>query len=176
MRHIHVNCYWDAQHKDHIVEMSRVKGDGLFPSTFEFYETIRRHVLGADKYVAPASLAERKPMMPGPPLLRREGKLAAFAVTEDMFLKGIKSIFNLADDHFFEPRLEAVKAICDMAKRDRRLLEIPFCRDNVVRCLNNLLNDDFEDIRQFAVFATAQFALNVPSYRVSKLALFSFST
>ncbi len=167
LREIHINCYWDCQANDHVIEMNRVKGDGLFPSTSEFYEKLRQHVLG-EKYVAPKIMPGRRTMMPGPPPLKRNGVVVSTGVTEEMFLKGIKPIFAMADDHFFEPRLEATKALCDMAKRDQRLLNLEYCQTNVVRVLNSLLNDEFEDIRQFAVMATAMFAA-VPSYKVSSV-------
>lgn len=163
LREIHINCYWDSNIEDHIVEMNRVKGDGLFPSTSEFYEKLRQHVLG-DSYVPPKVQQGRRPMMPGPPPLRLNGVVAS-DVTPEMFLKGINPIIAMAEDQFFEPRLEACKALCDMAKRDPRLLSLPECQEGVIRVLNSLIVDEFAEIREFAIYALSLFA-EVDSYKL----------
>lgn len=162
LREIQINCYWDANLKDHFVEMNRVKGDGLFSPTSRFYETIRQQVLG-DNYIAPV-------IKPGcrPPLTAMPKLPAEFTKIDDeykqRFLKGADHIFAMADGQYFEPRLEAVKALCDLAAKDRLLIEQDACREKVVRSLNALLVDEFPDIVQFAVIATAKFA-EVPSYK-----------
>ncbi len=178
-REIHVNIYWDSNAEDHIIEMNRVRGDGLFPSTGEFYEVVRKYVLG-EKYTAPKVVPTRRPMMPGPPPLKRAATIpgasapsmlpppapVSTGVSKEMFLKGIKPIISMAEDYFFEPRLEAVKALCDIAKRSDELLAIDECRDSIVRVLNGLITDEFDDIRQFAVMACSMFAAK-DTYKVS---------
>lgn len=169
LREIHINCYWDSNIQDHVIEMNRVKGDGLFPSTNEFYEILRQKVLG-EHYTPPKVIPGRRPMMAGPPplLLKRSSGSSGLpilpSVTEEMFLKGIKPIFAMAEDNYFEPRLEAAKALCDMSKRDRKMLLLSSCQQNIINCLNLLLQDEFDDIKQFAVMACSLFAAN-PDYQ-----------
>lgn len=171
-REIHINCYWDDNANDHIIEMNRVRGDGMSPTTNDFYETLRQTVLG-EKYTPPVVVPGRRPMMAGPPpmLLKRAIESGAVpklpAVSEEQFLKGVNPVFSMAEDDFFEPRLSAAKSLCDMAKRDIKLLSLPECQNKVIHAVNALLKDEFEEIRQFAVIACARFAGLSADYKIA---------
>ena len=164
-REIHINVYWDSNANDHIIEINRVKGDGMFPALNSFFDNLRQSIQGSN-YV-PESNSKKPRMvgyrMPGPPPLH--GRIAV-PLSNEMFLRGIQPILSMAADQFYEPRLEAAKSFCDLAQRSEQLLSIPECKEGVVSALNNLLMDEFDDVKQFAVMACSLFA-QLPSYKQS---------
>jgi hypothetical protein len=166
MREIHVNCYWDTNSADHIIEVNRVKGDGISSCVSDIFEAVRKAVLG-ERYIAPKLAPGRRPMMGGLPPLKRLAGAVVTKVEEDKFLKGVKATVSMAESNFFEPRLEAGKALCELAQRDANMLCLPECQSQVVRAINSLLMDEFEDVHQFAVIACSRFAAVSASYKVA---------
>lgn len=99
-----------------------------------------------------------------PPLMMMGGVNPTNLVTEEQFLKGIRPIYSMATDGLFEPRLEASKMLCDLALKEKKFLENKECFELCMKSLEKLLNDDFEDVKQFAVMAFALFA-EIPFYQ-----------
>jgi hypothetical protein len=199
---MYVFCYWDSAAEDHIIEVKRVKGDGLTPMSVDFFSRLRCCVtnqaddglharrgklrgepLPMPVFPSSSSSSAPKPSgfpLPPLPLGRNGGKLGllsapaavccgaapdASLVTEELFLKGIRPILSMATDGLFEPRLEAAKMLCDLATKEKKSwLENQECVDICVKSLEKLLNDEFEDVNQFAVVAFALFA-EIPVYQ-----------
>ncbi len=181
-REIHVNCYWDSNENDHVIEMNRVRGDGLNgPSLNTFYEIIRQHVQGKD-YVAPVAKVTpgmgglRRPMMLGPPPLKRSSPVSVpmtpvaapvqpELTPEQLFMKGVQPILSMSTDSFYEPRLQAAKALCDISQRDVTLLSSDDCKVGILTALESLVKDEFEDVRLFAIMACSMYA-KIVSYQL----------
>ncbi len=162
---IHVNVYYDSNANDHVIEVNRVRGDGMIPIMGTFFQCLRQHVLGLPSQ-PPRVASPMRRAMPCPPALKRGGVSAPIESTNQLFMKGIQPILSMAADQFYEPRLEAAKSFCDLAQRSEQLLSIPECMEGVVHALNNLLMDEFDDVKQFAVMACSLFA-QLPSYKQS---------
>lgn len=182
-----MTCFWDSIANDHVVEVKKYRGDAFFPSLAQFFRDLKSAIVKEDSAsgarevpVASSSSGSRLRggALPMPSLRRAQtapptsstmsspSSSACCMVTEDMFLLGIQPLFNMAQDNFLEPRLEAAKALCDLARKEKKFLELPTCREQCVHAINALLRDDFEDVKQFAVMAFASFC-EIPSYQVS---------
>jgi hypothetical protein len=170
LREIHLNCYWNDNANDHVIEMNRVYGDGFYPITNDVYENVRKSVL-QENYTPPVIVPGRRPIRccPPPMLLKKAIESGAIPkippVTEEQFLKGIMPIFRMASDQFFESRLNASMSLCNMAKRDTKMLTLQECQENVNYALNALIADDFE-IRRFAIYAFSLFS-TIPAYKIN---------
>jgi hypothetical protein len=90
--------------------------------------------------------------------------LSSSKVSAEQFLSGVKPIFAMAVEPFFESRLESAKMLCDLALHpDRSLLQLPDCREQCLSALEKLVIDDFEYVRQHAMCALAVF-VDIPGY------------
>lgn len=48
LRELQVSCYWDSKKEDHLIEVKRVKGDGLSSSTMDFYANLKSIVTNSN--------------------------------------------------------------------------------------------------------------------------------
>ncbi len=210
LRELHVYCYWDSRNEDHILEVKRVRGDGINPaSSVDFFSKLKSEVTNTQEDCSHAKRGKLRgplplplpigglqsnsmtpmpeppklglgggmPRLPLPKLSRGGGGLAPLplpnlcagaapgVVTEEQFLTGVKPLFAMATDQFYEPRLEASKMLCDLATKEKKFLELKECHELCLKSLDALLLDDFDDVKQFAVMAFASFA-ELPLYQV----------
>lgn len=86
------------------------------------------------------------------------------SLSNEQFLAGIQTIFIMAQEHFYEPKLEAAKMLCELAKRSRCYLELEECVTKCVSVLEHLMKDDFDEIRSLAILAFADF-VELPVYQ-----------
>ena len=132
-----MTCYWDSTANDHVVEIKKYRGDGFYPSIAEFFLNLKLHIVQEEttpssgamtaRAASPSANISKGRLRGGAlpmPVLKRANTAPATScnfenscvVTEEMFLKGIQPLFMMAEDNFLEPRLEAAKALCDLAK------------------------------------------------------------
>ena len=157
-RETHINVYWDSVAADHVVEMSKVKGTGFCSPMKTLFDTIRQ---GIQRCVVPpaqtVNIVNTRVCVPH--------MEASVDLVQEQFEKGVKCILSMTRDHFYEPRLESAKSLCDLAQRvDEKLLSVRSVVEGIVSALNSLLRDEFEEIRRFAVTACELFA-KIPDYR-----------
>lgn len=179
MREFHITCFWDSAANDHIVEVKRVRGDGLQPSNItDIFAKLKSKLCKRSE----DSPVVRRGKLRGPlplPNLKLGGSLKnalgvsmaskeSNVLTEEQFLKGVTPIVTMTEDNCFEPRLEAARMLCDLAittktatlhsEEKLQFLSGVKCRELVMKALIKLIQDDFEDVKQFAVVAFEAFS------------------
>lgn len=180
MREFHITCFWDSTTDDHIVEVKRVRGDGLQPSnTTDIFAKLKSKLSKSTE----DSPVVRRGKLRGPlplPSLKSAPSLSqkiSTNLTEEQFLKGVYPIVSMTEDQCFEPRLEAARMLCDLATTTKsnsssnsedkiKYVNGNKCRELVLKALGKLLQDDFEDVKQFAVVAFEAFS-QYESYQVN---------
>mmetsp|Transcript_4438 Transcript_4438/g.4854 ORF Transcript_4438/g.4854 Transcript_4438/m.4854 type:complete len:425 (+) Transcript_4438:157-1431(+) len=196
LRELHVYCYWDSRNEDHILEVKRVRGDGINPaSSVDFFSKLKSEVTNTQEDCSHAKRGKLRGPLPLPMLgstsstsslplprlsLSRSTTSSVFqtmqpvndpnSISEEQFLSGLKPIQSMSSDQFYEPRLEASKMLCDLATKEKKFLELKECHELCLKSLDALLLDDFDDVKQFAVMAFASFA-EFPLYQKSFLEL-----
>mmetsp|Transcript_5254 Transcript_5254/g.8580 ORF Transcript_5254/g.8580 Transcript_5254/m.8580 type:complete len:324 (+) Transcript_5254:268-1239(+) len=84
-------------------------------------------------------------------------------VTERAFLEGVRPAMKMALC-CLENRIQGAKMLCDVSKKEAHYLELPEFHSEVVRVLEALVQDDSDEVRQYAVMAVAAFA-ELASYK-----------
>ncbi len=134
----------------YIVEANRIEGDSK--PFFNFYREFKSLIL---------NVADSKPVNNF-----YFEPLSSSKISPEQFMGGVKPIFNMAAEPFFESRLEAAKMLCDLALHpDRSLLQLPECREQCISALEGLIKDDFEYVRQHSMCALSAF-VDIPGYPV----------
>ena len=131
--------------------MLKSRGEGLNLNFVDLFDLL---LLGFHNRAITSQPPRKRTLSPLP--LR--SSTTPVALSNEQFLAGIQSIFIMAQDHFFEPKLEAAKMLCELAKRSKCYLELPECVEKCVNVLEKLIKDDFDDIRNFAILAFADFS------------------
>jgi hypothetical protein len=146
---IHVHIYTQSPPSlTYIIEANRVEGDSK--PFFNFYREFKALILNTPD-VKPVNNFYFEP-------------LSSSKISPDQFLGGVKPIFIMSAEPFFESRLEAAKMLCDLALHpDRSLLQLPDCREQCLVALEKLVTDDFEYVRQHAMCALSAF-VDIPGY------------
>jgi len=145
---IHVHIYSNSPSPVYIIEANRVEGDSK--PFFNFYREFKSLML---------NVADEKPVNNF-----FFDPLPSCTITKEQFLGGIKPIFIMAKESFYESRLEGVKMLCDLAAHpEKPLLQLPECREKVLECLETLVTDNFDHVRQHTMCAFALF-VEVPGY------------
>lgn len=116
-REMHIHCFWDNTRKSHLVEVKRVHGDGLFPQ-FTDLTTVLRQGLLPPPPVPHTDTQKLRPVPCMPPsLLSKSQKInkecSSAPVTESAFRETLHTLHDMAQNAYYEPRLEAVKMLCD---------------------------------------------------------------
>jgi len=162
VRELNVNVYWDDKMKDHLVEVRRVYGDGVF-------------IFGADIFAELVSGITREPLreMSSGKLRRMdftvpEDMLMELQLTLEQFIEGLRPVLTMANDQYYETRIEAVKMLCELPGsngngRDDQFLLDETVVNEITPVLQKLLKDPFEDIQEFAVVAVELFSA-MPAY------------
>jgi len=149
---IHVNIYSQSENPTvYIIEANRVEGDAK--PFFNFYREFKALILNKSDDSKPQANFFFQP-------------LPSNKVTAEQFLSGVQPIFNMADEPFFESRLEAAKMLCDLALHpERSLLQLPECRSGCLRSLEKLVAEDeqFDYVKQHAMCAFSSL-VEVPGY------------
>jgi len=91
--------------------------------------------------------------------------LSTNTISDIQFLEGIRTIFNMAKNALYETRYEAVKMLCDLSQHSHQdHLMLPSCVQECVSCLESLIRDSFDEIRQHAIIAFSIFC-EIPGYQ-----------
>lgn len=94
-------------------------------------------------------------------------------ISKEFFLEGLEYMSSLAHDMFFESRLEAVKMLCDLSEKSLQYLDSEQASDIIVKALSELLNDDFEEVKEYSLMALASF-VEIEIYRVRYSIMFIY--
>jgi len=146
---IHIHIYTELPLTSYIIEANRVKGDSK--PFFAFYKDFKSMF---------TEVPDNKPVnsfyfQP----------LPSTKTTDEQFLGGIKPIFVMASEPYFESRLESAKMLCDLSQHPQRaLIQLPECKSQCIASLEKLVSDDFDYVRQHAMCAFAMF-VEVPGYQ-----------
>lgn len=145
---MHVHIYTQSPLPVYLIEANRVEGDSK--PFFAFYREFKSLMLNT---------AEEKPANPF-----FFEPLPSTKITSEQFLNGVQPIFVMSSEPFFESRLEAAKMLCDLAKHpEHSMLQLEQCRKSSISCLEKLVDDQFELVKQFAMCALSEF-IEVPGY------------
>lgn len=143
-REVHISCFWDSCKKDHVLEVKRVQGDGLFPQYTDLL-TVLKQGLGVDVAIKKAA---SKPVgrIPPPCALRREYS------SSESFLESIRIVLEMSRNQYYEPRLEASKMLCDIVcKQPIHLMETSNVEQEILEVLMSFIQDQFDDVVEFGV-------------------------
>lgn len=170
IRELHLTCFYDTIKGDHLIEIKRVHGDGLFPKYPELLSVLKQAFGVADQSRPNApSFLRSAPALPG----RKN------VITVEQFTSSLHSILNMGKESFLETRLESVKMIITMLEKKENLMIL---ENNVDTCLIPVceglllwLQDGFEEIVEFAVVCLSQIILNLSHNTAISSLLASFS-
>jgi hypothetical protein len=151
VREINVNVYWSSEKKDHVIEVRRVYGDGVFLGADIFSELLNGICREPVREVSSGKLRRLDFQVPDELLLELQ-------ITLEQFLDGIKPIVAMANDQYYETRVEAAKMFCELPGRDEQFLQHEQVVALIVPALQKLLRDPFDDIQEFAVVAVELFS------------------
>lgn len=155
-----IQLYSDKRDGSSCVSIRKTKCDTICPAYSEFYTTFKAS-FGTEE--------PRKKVRKAVPCLSAlpTGMLAP--VTNEEFLVAVEPLFSMARFPCVESRLEATKMLCDVSKKDLQYLELPEFKKLVVPLLEELVHDEFDDVRQHAIMAISGFA-SIASYTESLIA------
>lgn len=160
-----MTCFYDTIKGDHLIELKRVHGDGLFPKYPDLLSVLKQAFGVADQTRPNAPSFLRS----APPLPSRKT-----AITVDQFSSTLKSILNMGKQNFLESRLESVKMMISLLdkKDNMKIIEenIDVVLLLVIEACCLWLQDEFEEIVEFAVVCLSQLASNV-SHNINLLTL-----
>lgn len=152
IREVHVCSYWDANKSDHLVEVKRVKGDGLFCNKKECVDSLQ--LLRAAFSNLEGQSLKKGGRLRGPLPLSLPIKSIP---SKEQFLQGVQPILKMAGSPNMDSRVEAAKMLCDLAENsDPSLLSLPECQDLCFQALEVLLHDSeerSEEIKQYSLMA-----------------------
>lgn len=155
IREIHISCYWDEVEQDHLLEVRRVYGDG-FGCSLDLLQVLQNSLgVVAASSSSGRSRAFSRPLTPLPLPVRNE------AQRSQGFEAGLSSILHMANDSFYETRLEAAKMLCDLFSATNSLHSRPFLQSRAVlepvaRSLCQLVAErveQFEEVSDVALMA-----------------------
>jgi hypothetical protein len=153
VREMHITCFFDAVKCDHIVEVKRVHGDGIFSKYPELFSVLKQ-AFGVD--------INNKRMPNAPPLLRSAPPLPCRNKinTVEQFLGSLQCVFSMAKASFLETRLEGVKMLITTLDKPEHVKFVEAspstCLLPVLDVLLSLVNDSYEEIVEFAVVCLSQ--------------------
>lgn len=140
-REMNISCFWDVTKKDHILEVKRVHGDGLFPQYSDLVTVLKQ----AFDVKIPSAKLSRCAGAVGHPF--RDGSTEATCPKDC-----IQLVSDMARNSFYEPRLEAAKMLCDIiSKQAAEKLESPAVLPLILEILVLFLHDQFEHVVEFGV-------------------------
>jgi len=154
---VDINLYHDKSANNYVVAARKLRSDCGLGGTFQtFFAALKSSALSLDsvegvgarkRFVIPNMAS-----MPG-----------ANCVTDAEFLNGSHTIFRMCLSGLSE-RIQGAKMLCDVSKKEAHYLELPEFHSEVVRVLEALVQDDSDEVRQYAVMAVAAFA-ELASYK-----------
>lgn len=145
---LEVNLYHDMATNLFTLASRKISGDCAMNGSFNEFYTALKTALCND----PASLS-----VPVRKVFCIPKNCSLIQVSDEEFLQGVQCIFSMCDCTF-EARIQAAKMLCDVSLKAVRYLELPAFLLKCVSHLELLLDDDSDDVRQYAVMAIGNFA------------------
>lgn len=154
-REVLISCFFDAVQNDHIIEVRRIRGDGACTNATDLLAGLRS-LFG----IIPQSNPDMKRKNMG--LLRFPPSLCV-KPTFEQFSLSLQQIFSMISEGYYEPRLEGIKMLCDLANRKNEFLYSDVIVSDVTQRLSRLLLDSFSDIAECCCFCIFYLSSH-PSY------------
>jgi len=142
-REMHLTVFYDAARADHLLEVRRIHGDGIFGCGSDLFANLKKIILPNE--VVPA-VRPRGPLSVPKHLLQGTNE-----TTAETFFQHAHPAFQMAQDQLYEPRLEGLKMLCDLCNKDTVLLSYPPFLQHLVSTLVRAMHDPFEDVRELAI-------------------------
>lgn len=142
-----INCFYDSQKADHVLDFIRIKGDAIIQD-HDFVGMIRSKFASAPSSSCPRR--QRRVVKPLPAFICED-------MTPEDFKSGAEYILDSCKDLYYESRYEATKMLYDLCtSHSETMLTLEDFMSSVLQVIEGLVSDDFDEIREMLVFIVSK--------------------
>lgn len=173
-RYYEIDCFWDPKNNEHVVDVRSVGGEGFYKFACDLTVEVTK-VFDASFNPPESAVSSWMQVRPVPASLINEveSEIARQGGPSpiDSFSQGIDNIVALSKHDFMDTRVQALQMLCDLSGCSETSQNTMLCDPNVVRkvvsTVQEGLNDQFQEVREFAVIAAEILATSFTIYQTA---------